>query len=54
MIGQETALVHYSLLGGVAFEKLNFWCCLGGVSVAVSGNRSLFYNSSFFFSYMYP
>jgi hypothetical protein len=48
------ALVHCSLLEGVAFEKLNFWCYLGGVSAAVSGNRSSFYNSSFFFSYVYP
>jgi hypothetical protein len=35
-------LVHCSLLRDVAFlEMLDFWCCLGGVSVAAARNLSL-------------
>jgi hypothetical protein len=30
------ALVHYSLLGGVAFGEFEFMCCLGDGSIAVA------------------
>jgi hypothetical protein len=38
MIGQRRRLCNISFLETSLLEKLHFWCCLGGVSVAATGN----------------
>jgi hypothetical protein len=40
--------VHCFLLGGVALGELDFGCCLGGVSAAVTRIESLKRDFSFF------
>jgi hypothetical protein len=47
MIGRRRRLCTVSFLEASLLEKLDFWCCLGGVSAAVLGKRSLERDFSF-------
>jgi hypothetical protein len=38
MIGQRRRLCVVSFLEASLLEKMNFWCCPGGVSTAASRN----------------
>jgi hypothetical protein len=38
MIGQRRCLCAVSFLEASLLEKLDFWCCLGGVSTAATRN----------------
>jgi hypothetical protein len=38
VIGQQRRLCNVSFFEASVLEKLEFWCCLGGVSVAAIGN----------------
>jgi hypothetical protein len=49
MIGRRRRLCTVSFLEASLLEKLDFWCCLGGVNVAALGNKSLKRDFSFFF-----
>jgi hypothetical protein len=41
MIGRRRCSSGVSFLEVSLLEKLNFWCCLGGVSTAATRNGSL-------------
>jgi hypothetical protein len=47
MIGRRQRLCTVPFLEASLLEKLDFWCCLGGVSTAVLRNRSLCQDFSF-------